>query len=445
MVKLKAVVIAAIVVLIALTGCEAITAIMGQGEPETEAVALSFAYPWDGSRIIQKLALEFDEGNEAIELILMEGGHAYDYLADMAAAFESGNDVPDVLLIHDTWINYLASSGYLRPLDDMLSSRRSEFWDCMTDAASIDGSSFGVPFYQDAGMLYYRTDLIADPPATWQQLEDYAMEAAGDNPLPYLFLFPADSNDSRSYFTAELLSSWQALPELSEEPVKIQDAGTLKAFEVLERMLVNGVVSKDVLDINAEHARQQFENGNVLFMWNWSYAWKLLNRPDSPIYGKVGVAPVPTGQEGSSHRSILSGWHLAIAKNTQNPEEAWLLAEYLAGNEAQMRLAVEGGLMPSRRNLYNQTDWQNAAGINRIMADLFGTGQTMGTGKNFTEQMEIIGNTFYQAVLNSKEPESVLDALKLGLIRISEDEAREGASRASDEDGSSPEKNGAGQ
>jgi multiple sugar transport system substrate-binding protein len=447
MIKAKAIIIAAIVtVLIAsLTGCEAITTILGSGEPEVEPVTLAFAYPWDGSGTIKKLAAEFEERNEGIKLELAEGGQAYDYLDDITAAFESGDDVPDVLLIHDTWIHSLAASDYIKPIDNVLPlNRSSEFWAGMMAGARIGSGSFGIPLYQDAGLLYYRTDLIDDPPTTWQQLEECTTEIANASPLPYLFLFPADSIDNRSYFTAELLSSWQAVPEFREKPAKIQEDGALKAFQVLERFIANGVVSKDVLEINAEHARQQFEKGNVLFMWNWSYAWKLLNDPDSPIYGKVGVIPMPAGIEGSSHQSLLSGWYLVIARNSQKSAEAELLIEFLTSNEAQIRLAVEGGLLPSRKNLYKQTDWQIAAGINRIMADLFETGRTMGTGKDFIGQMEVVGNTLYQAVTNAKGPGSVLDALKLGLVRDSGDEAA-GEPEVSDNGGTNTINTGAGE
>ena len=58
---------------------------------------------------------------------------------------------------------------------------------------------------------------------------------------------------------------------------------------------IGTVAPPRVLSFNEEDARQTFQLGNAAFMRNWIYAWALVNGKDSPIAGKVGVAPLPKG------------------------------------------------------------------------------------------------------------------------------------------------------
>ena len=106
-----------------------------------------------------------------------------------------------------------------------------------------------------------------------------------------------------------------------------------------------------VTTADEELARHIFARGEAVFMRNWPYAWSLLDADGSPVQGRVGVTAVPGAVEHSGVPT-LGGWHLGINRFSQHPELAWQLVAFLTSTEAQRRLAVEGGLKPTRISVY---------------------------------------------------------------------------------------------
>src|SRR5690349_11306888 len=85
----------------------------------------------------------------------------------------------DAFLIDVVWPAELTEAGYLEPLDDLLPrSERPRFFPAAVEAARIGTKLMAVPFNVDGGVLYYRTDLLAEqgfgPPQTWEELERQA-------------------------------------------------------------------------------------------------------------------------------------------------------------------------------------------------------------------------------------------------------------------------------
>ncbi len=383
-----------------------------------EPVRLTFAYPWDGSGILKRLKGKFEGVKTNIVVEPQEGGSALDYLEALKVAFDTGDLIPDVMLLHDTWIPFFVEAGYIRPIQDLISDNwLAEVLPGMVDVVRMNGNIYGVPLYQDTPLVYYRTDLIEHPPTTMQEFEEVALRAMKETWMPSIWILPGNSADSMIYFGAEILSAFSGLPRLREEPASIPEEHTLEAFKTISHFIEKGILSSDVLALTPEACRLQFERGQALFMWNWSYAWKLLSRPDSPLYGKVGVMSMPITDQGAKWQSVLSGWVVAVSKDAAYPEETGHFIDYLASNEAQLSLAVEGGLLPSRRGLYQQTDWQQAMGIPSLAVRMLKEGRTLMVGPDFENQTALFHNVFTQGIGHDKDANSLLDAFRLGLTR----------------------------
>jgi trehalose/maltose transport system substrate-binding protein len=87
-------------------------------------------------------------------------------------------------------------------------------------------------------------------------------------------------------------------------------------------------------------------------MRNWPYAWALAEGQDSPVRGRVAVAPLPRGGADGSHASTLGGWQLAVSRYSRHPRLAADLVRYLTSAREQKRRAVEASFNPSRPELY---------------------------------------------------------------------------------------------
>src|SRR5690606_23765474 len=112
-----------------------------------------------------------------------------------------------------------------------------------------------------------------------------------------------------------------------------------------------------VLSYSEEESRGVFQSGKAVFMRNWPYAWALLNSPDSPVNGKVGMMPLPKGTgAGARTASTLGGWSLAVSKYSRFPKEAIALASFLTGAEQQKMRAIKGSFNPTRPALYEDPE-----------------------------------------------------------------------------------------
>jgi multiple sugar transport system substrate-binding protein len=98
-----------------------------------------------------------------------------------------------------------------------------------------------------------------------------------------------------------------------------------------------------------------FGRGDALFLRNWPYAWRLLERAGSPVRGRVGVALLPHAP-GQSPAATLGGWQLGVNAFSTRPEAAERLTAFLAAPAAQKAMATAYGYSPPRRSLYEDAE-----------------------------------------------------------------------------------------
>jgi multiple sugar transport system substrate-binding protein len=107
-----------------------------------------------------------------------------------------------------------------------------------------------------------------------------------------------------------------------------------------------------VTTLTEEPTRVAFGRGSALFLRNWPYAWRLFERADSPVRGRVGVSVLPHAP-GATPAATLGGWQLGVNAFSRRPEAAERLAAFLAGAPAQRALVLAYGYSPPRRSLYD--------------------------------------------------------------------------------------------
>jgi trehalose/maltose transport system substrate-binding protein len=131
-------------------------------------------------------------------------------------------------------------------------------------------------------------------------------------------------------------------------------------------------------------------------MRNWPYAWSLAQGDDSPVRGRVGVAPLPGGAGGDSV-STLGGWQLAVSRYSRHPEVAADLVRYLASAKEQKRRAIAGSLNPTLPALYEDDEILAAAPFFAELVDIMASAvprPSAATGRQYNR----VSHAFWQAV-----------------------------------------------
>lgn len=244
---------------------------------------------------------------------------------------------------------------------------------------TVDGRLVGLPWFTDAGLLYYRTDLLdeygLEPPTTWDELEIAAQiikdgERAKGNEDFWGFVWQGNAYEGLTCDALEWIAS-------NDGGSIIETDGTISIFnenaiEIIDEAAtwVGTISPPGVVGFAEEDARNMWQAGNAAFMRNWPYAYSLGNGSDSVIAGKFAVSPLPAGASGSG-AATLGGWQLALSRYSKNPEVAADVLFFFASYEEQKERAIHASYNPTIMELYDDEEVLEAMPFFGSLYDVF--------------------------------------------------------------------------
>lgn len=259
------------------------------------------------------------------------------------------------------------------------------YFDRIVQNNTVDGALTGLPWFTDAGILYYRSDLLEKygfdgPPETWAELDEMATaiqegERAEGNPDFWGFVWQGNSYEGLTCDALEWQVSWGG-GEIVEPDgtISINNPQAAAAFDMAASW-VGRISPPGVVSYQEEDARGVWQAGNAAFMRNWPYAYALGNAEDSVIRDAFGVVPLPKG-EGPDARNAdtLGGWQMAVSRYSSNVDAAAQVAICMAGMEGQKIRATQGSMLPTIGALYEDEDVLAANPFFSQMYDVFAGG-----------------------------------------------------------------------
>ncbi|MCK8680836.1 ABC transporter substrate-binding protein [Streptomyces lichenis] len=273
--------------------------------------------------------------------------------SQMVTDLRSGAGRFDVLNIDVAWTSEFAAAGWIAPLDRARFPLRT-FLPPVVGTATYGDRLYAVPYVTNAGMLYYRKDILARagerPPRTWAELErqartlapEYGLDGYAGQFLPYEGL---TVNAAEAVYSA----GGSILGDEGER-VTVDSAAARTGIGFLARGVRDGWIPREALGYTEEESRRAFQEGRLLFLRNWPYAYAGASGEDSAVAGKFGAVPLP-GTTGPG-TSVLGGSNLAVSRHARHPESARDLLAYLTSEPVQRRVLSEGALPPVRAALY---------------------------------------------------------------------------------------------
>lgn len=244
---------------------------------------------------------------------------------------------------------------------------------------TVGGKLVAMPWFTDAGLLYYRSDLLekygVSVPKTWAELEAAAKkiqdgERAAGNSDFWGFVWQGNNYEGLTCDALEWIYSMGGGTIVSpDKKITINNPQAIEAIEMAARW-VGTISPRGVTGMTEEPSRNMWQAGNAAFMRNWPYAYSLGHSDGSAIKGKFDVAPLP-GRTANDGAATLGGWQLSVSKYSKNPEAAAKLALFLTGPEVQKMRAVKGSFNPTYMDLYNDQDVLTANPFFGSLYDVF--------------------------------------------------------------------------
>lgn len=297
----------------------------------------------------------FEAAHPDIDVEMVEGPTATNSREEMyTTGFLSGKTAYDLVFMDVIWVPKFAAQGWLQPLDSLFSpSERQKFLPGDIQGSVYGGKIYRVPIQSDAGVLYYRKDILKQPPATFEELVAAAKRHQKPSDL-WGFVFQGQQYEGLVCAFLEILwgHGGEVLNEKGE--VVLDSPEAIRALEWMKDLI--GTISPEaVTTYEEEEARHDFQDGRSLLMRNWPYAWQLCQQEGSAVRGKVGITPM-VHVSGKSGAATLGGWGFGISSQARYPEAAWKFIEFVSQPTQLKVLHLTTGLIPARKELFEDAD-----------------------------------------------------------------------------------------
>ena len=319
-------------------------------------------WKWEAPQVFDQAIADFERENPGVRVRREIGPHSSTQFHDLLTQKLKNQDTAlDVFFMDVIWPAEFASAGWALPLDRFFpAGEQDKFLKAPILANHYRGQIFGVPVFIDAGVLYYRKDLLEkyalSQPRSWPELVEQAKTILAREQDPQLSGFSAQFKqyeglvcNMMEYIVSHNGSLWDAKRLVST----IDQPAAREAVRFVRDKIIGEISDRGVLAYEEPESLALFTQGRAIFHRNWPYAWKIANDPQqSKIAGKVGMMPLPPFPGGMG-ASTLGGWQLGVSRFSTKPDLAWRFVAFMTSKEIQKRIALFTGRGPTRLALYD--------------------------------------------------------------------------------------------
>src|SRR5579883_1421862 len=309
------------------------------------------------------LVKAFEAQNPGIHIQLDEGQNSADTKENLSTtSFLLGNSPYDLVNMDVVWTPKFAAADWLLDLTDEFSTQDlAGFSPQAVESGRYKGRLYRMPVRSDAGVLYYRKDLLdaagLQPPKTLADIISISKTLQSKGAAQWGYLWQGRQYEGLTAMFVEVLKGFGGFwVDPKTLTVGIDRPEAIRAVEFLRQTIAQGVSPPGVTTYVEEDTRRIFQAGDAVFLRSWPYVWPLANQDSSPIKGKIAIMPMVPSAGQPRGGSCLGGWGLGIAKTTRHREEALKAVRFLTNPSPQKAYIMESGYVPSRRNLFNDPD-----------------------------------------------------------------------------------------
>ncbi len=277
--------------------------------------------------------------------------------SEMLSRAQSGRQPVDIYNLDVISVAEFAKGDHLRPLER---TDTGGFLAGPLSTCRYADRLWALPFNSDAGLLFYRTDLVPSPPTTWTAMSDDIARAFGAAPAtrdPLLAAGYAGQLADYEGLTVNALEAiWAAGGDVvdGDGHVVIDSPPARAGLRWLATGLQRSnpqVILEQSASFDETQSTHAFYDHKVVFLRMWPVAYRTLQAP--PTNQPAGSGPPPFGVSRLPGPSTLGGQDLALASGTRRPRAAQALIEFLTSERSQQILFERGGFAATREIVYH--------------------------------------------------------------------------------------------
>jgi multiple sugar transport system substrate-binding protein len=303
---------------------------------------------------LPKLTKEFEAANPGVKVQVT--AIPWDAAHDKFTTAITANKTPDVAMVGTTWMGEFAGMDALDPTPGEVD--KSVFFDGAQKTTEVDGTSFGVPWYVETRLVYYRTDLakkagITTPPTDWDGLKTMAKAMQDKAGAKYGIGLQAGGTGS---WQSVMPFAWSAGADLTKDGGKAYNFDSpevLKASQYYQSFFTDGISDKAAPATPT--TEPDFASGKVPMFISGPWMMSAVEKAGGgeKFKDKYDVFQIPADKMSSS---FVGGSNLVVFKNTKNRDSSWKLVNWLSDPKTQVKWYGMSTDLPSVKSA-----WQDPA------------------------------------------------------------------------------------
>lgn len=311
-----------------------------------EAPALTIWADDTRAVVIEELGAAFEE-EYGVTLNVQQ--LAFGDIRDQLRVAGPAGEGPDVIIGAHDWIGELVTNGLLAPID--LGDQAELFSPVAIQAFSWGGELYGVPYVVENVGFFYNTDLVPEPPATWDEVRTVSEEiqSSGDAEWGYVrqegdpyHFYPIQTAFCGYIFGQDENGDYVA------DDVGVDSEGSVAALTWLQSMIADGVMPAGLDDPSTAAL---FESQDAAMYVTGP--WNVQRFVDAGV--PFAIAPIP--DQDCEGRPFIGAQAFMVSAFSENPLLAQaFLTEWVASEEVQLALYEAGQRLPALLSAQEQIE-----------------------------------------------------------------------------------------
>jgi multiple sugar transport system substrate-binding protein len=359
-----------------------------------------------------KIASVFEEQNPdiTIDIQAIPWDNAYDKLLTGIAA----RRLPDIAQMGTTWMAGFGAMGVFEELTPYIEKSdiitEDHFFDASWQTVSLQDGIYGIPWYVDVRVMFYRTDLFKEAgydkaPDNWEELYEISKKLAEREGNYGISLM---TNEVQQFFPFVWQNGGRILDD--EGNIVVDSPEFIEAIEYYARFFKEDISPKG----GGGNIIQEFASGYTPIYFSGPWMVSLTRQQTPQIDGKWDVALMPKKE---SRTSFIGGSNWVLFNTSKNKEDAWKFIEFMSSHDTQLEWYNILASLPAVKSV-----WEEPALAEKPMISLFGEqledAQAPLTIPEYEEIASAISRRLEEACYGVKTPEEAALAMKRDIEKI---------------------------
>ena len=264
----------------------------------------------------------------------------------------------DILGLDVTWEAEFAEAGWIRPWTGALKQQAiAGTLAGPLKTATWRGQLVAVPYNSNTQLLWYRSDLVKKPPATWAQMFADAQALAKQGKPHLIEIQGAQYEGVVVWFNTLVASSGGSILNATSTAAKLGPPA-VKALSIMKTLASSSSADPSLGVQIEDQNRLAMEAGTAAFELNYPYVYPSMKADNPKLLKVFKWAPYPRVNPGTPAKVTIGGIDLAVSSYSPHAALAQQAVLCLRNADNQLIAAVKGGLPPTLASVYSNPKMQ---------------------------------------------------------------------------------------